>query len=42
MSPPSSGPKNNPSKTPAGKHVVELGILFDSEDGGDIFLRNVG
>jgi hypothetical protein len=37
-SPPSSGSKTKPSKKPAWK----LGLVFDPEDRGDMFLRNLG
>jgi hypothetical protein len=51
MLPPSSGPKNNPRKKPARKQMenrgllhagFSLGLFFDPEDGGSMFLRNVG
>jgi hypothetical protein len=48
ISPPSSGSKNKLSKKPAELLLVIsvhpsflLGLFFDPEDGGDIFLRNV-
>jgi hypothetical protein len=44
LSPPSSGLKSNPSKKPAKNKMTAgclLGLLFDSEDGGDTFLQNV-
>jgi hypothetical protein len=50
MSPPSSESNNNPSKGTSvkagGKQSFHagflLGLLYDPEDGGDMFLRNVG
>jgi hypothetical protein len=51
ISPPSLVSKNKPNKKPAGKQVATiggfhacfmLGLIFDPEDGGDNFLRNVG
>jgi hypothetical protein len=49
MSPPSSESKNNPIKTPAWSSACYLlhagflpGLLFNPDDGGDIFLLNVG
>jgi hypothetical protein len=47
ISPPFSRSKNKPSKKPARKQVASyagffLGVFFDPEDGGDMFLRNIG
>jgi hypothetical protein len=48
MSPPSSGSKNKPSKKTASKQVAIRAsfytglLLFDPEDGSDMFLRNAG
>jgi hypothetical protein len=39
-SPPSLGPKNNLCFLPASCNL--LGVLFDDEDGSDVFIRNVG
>jgi hypothetical protein len=41
---PSSGSKSKPRKKPAkaGGRLTLVGILFDSECGGYMFLRNVG
>jgi hypothetical protein len=39
MLPPSYGPTKKPSYKPIGS---KLGLFFDPEDGGDIFLRKVG
>jgi hypothetical protein len=39
------GRKNKPNKKPGGKHIAtcfHAGFLLDPEDGGDMFLRNVG
>jgi hypothetical protein len=41
ISPPSSGSKSKASKKP-GKAGGKLSLLFYPEDGGDMFLRNVG
>jgi hypothetical protein len=44
-SPPSSGSKNNPSKKPAATWFHAgflLCLFFKPEDGGNMFLRNVG
>jgi hypothetical protein len=45
-SPPSSGSNNRPRKKPAWEQVANggflLGLFFDLEDGGDMFLWNVG
>jgi hypothetical protein len=44
MSPPSSWSRNEPSKSTASYLLLAnflLGLLFDPEDGGDMFLRNV-
>jgi hypothetical protein len=45
MSPPSSGSKNKPSKN-SGCYLLQagffLGLFFDPEDGGYMFLLNVG
>jgi hypothetical protein len=38
ISPSSSGLKNRPGKKPAGSKQA---WLFDPEDGGDMFLRNI-
>jgi hypothetical protein len=47
ISPPSSGSKNKPRKKPAGTRQRAmfysgffLGLFFDFEDGGDMFLGN--
>jgi hypothetical protein len=47
MSPPSSGSKNKPSKKPTLKQMASragfsLGLFFNPENGGEMFLRNVG
>jgi hypothetical protein len=47
ISPPSSGQNNNPSKKPTSACYLLyagflLGIFFDPEDRGDMFLLNVG
>jgi hypothetical protein len=48
ISPTFSGSKNSPSKNPEGSAIYLLlvdlliGLFFDPEDGGDMFLRNVG
>jgi hypothetical protein len=46
MSPPSSGLKDKRSKKAGGKQNIYagllLGLFLELEDGGDIFLRNVG
>jgi hypothetical protein len=47
MSPPTSGPKDKPSKKKSGLFAAHLHIgfvhdlLFEREDVGDTFLRNV-
>jgi ribosome maturation factor RimP len=42
ISPPSSGSKNKPALLATSFHSgILLGIFFDHEDGGDMFLRNV-
>jgi hypothetical protein len=48
ISPPSSGSKSKPSKKPAWKWMATcfhtgflLGLFFNHEDGGDIFLQNI-
>jgi hypothetical protein len=41
MSPPASTSKNNPSKKLLHGGFL-LGLFFNPEDGGDIFLQNVG
>jgi hypothetical protein len=42
--PSSKESKRNPNNKPAETYdkLRSLGLLFDCEDGGDIFLRNVG
>jgi hypothetical protein len=47
MSPPSAEPKNKPSKRQSfpcySLHSrLSLDLLFDPEDGGDMFHRNIG
>jgi hypothetical protein len=44
MSPPPSGTKKPSKETSvkAGGKQILLGLFFDPEDGGDMFLRNVG
>jgi hypothetical protein len=46
MSPPSSGSNNKPSMKPIACYLLHfdflLGLFFDPENGGDMFLRNVG
>jgi hypothetical protein len=43
MPPPSSGSKNKSSKKSSMLHAGFLrGLFFDSEDGGDMFHRNIG
>jgi hypothetical protein len=43
MSSPSSRLKSKPNKKPArNRQQTKLGLPFNPEDGGDMFLRNVG
>jgi hypothetical protein len=49
MLPPSSKSKNKPNKKPAYSSACNLlhtgflfSVFFDPEDGGDMFLRNIG
>jgi hypothetical protein len=46
VSPPSSGLKNKPSKKISAFYLLRvgflLGLFFDREDGGDMFLQNIG
>jgi hypothetical protein len=46
MLPPSSESKNKPSKQSSACYLLHAGflldLLFDPEDGGDMFLQNVG
>jgi hypothetical protein len=39
---PPSGSKSKPSKKPARSKQQAVGLLFDPEDGGNIFFQNVG
>jgi hypothetical protein len=44
MLPPSSGSKNKPRNQQAllAATCLLLGLFFDPEDGGDMFLQNIG
>jgi hypothetical protein len=46
MSPPSSESKNKPSRNLQSCYLLHagflLGLFFDPEDAGDMFLRNIG
>jgi hypothetical protein len=42
MSPPSSWSKNRPNRNQRERAGDKQGLFFDPEDGGDMFLQNVG